>query len=90
MNEHKIFATPWLREDMIMPRAPVSRSISTKILLPFDCSPSSYPALEMATDLAQHLHAELHLLNVITRLAVATGTEFFSETEFFSRDKEPC
>lgn len=44
----------------------------------------------MATDHALHFRAELHLLNVIPMLAVAAGTEFFSETEFLSRDKEPC
>ena len=41
------------------------KSIPTKILLPIDFSPSSKTALEVATDLALHFHAELFLVNVI-------------------------
>jgi nucleotide-binding universal stress UspA family protein len=51
-----------------MHQAPASRSIPTKILLPMDFSPSSDAALAMATDLAHHFHAELHLLQVVPML----------------------
>lgn len=40
-------------------------SIPTRIMLPVDFSPASKAALEMASDLANHFHAELYLLNVI-------------------------
>ena len=47
-----------------MPEVRAFPSIPTKILLPIDFSPSSKAALEMATDLALHFHAELFLVNV--------------------------
>jgi nucleotide-binding universal stress UspA family protein len=53
-----------------------------------DFSPSSSAALEMATDLAQHFHAELLLVNVIPMLPAVTGTEFFSETEFLQETRD--
>lgn len=40
-------------------------TIPTKILLPIDFSPSSHTALERATELAQHFHADLYLVHVI-------------------------
>jgi nucleotide-binding universal stress UspA family protein len=40
-------------------------TIPAKILLPIDFSSSSHEALEQATVLAQHFHAELYLVNVI-------------------------
>jgi nucleotide-binding universal stress UspA family protein len=70
-----------------MPRGPAS-SIPTKILLPMDFSPSSYAALEMATDLARHFQAELCLLNVVPMLPNVTGAEFFSETEFLQQTSD--
>jgi nucleotide-binding universal stress UspA family protein len=48
-------------------------SIPTKILLPLDFSPSSIAALEMATDLALHFHAELFLVNVVPMLTTEVG-----------------
>jgi nucleotide-binding universal stress UspA family protein len=48
-----------------MSQTPASRSIPTKILLPMDFSPCSDAALSMATDLAQHFRAELHLVHVV-------------------------
>ncbi len=63
-----------------MPQAPASRSIPTKILLPMDFSPSSDAALAMATDLAQHFRAELHLLHVVPMIPMATGVDAFPET----------
>jgi len=57
-------------------------SIPTKILLPIDFSPSSQAALEMAADLAQHFHAELHLVNVIPFFPTTTLPDLIPETEF--------
>ena len=57
-------------------------SIPTKILLPIDFSPSSQVALEMAADLAQHFHAELHLVNVIPFFPTTTLPDLIPETEF--------
>lgn len=71
-----------------MPETPISYSIPTKILLPIDFSPSSYVALEMATNLAQHFQAELCLLNVVPMLPTVTGAEFFSETEYLQETKD--
>ena len=41
-------------------------TIPAKILLPIDFSPSSHLALEQATVLAQHFHAELYLVHVVS------------------------
>ena len=49
-----------------------SHFIPTKILVPVDFSSSSDAALETASDLAQHFHAELYLLNVIPMLPMGT------------------
>lgn len=57
-------------------------SIPTKMLLPIDFSPSSQAALEMATDLAKHFHAELYLVNVIPIFSTSTLPDFVPETEF--------
>jgi nucleotide-binding universal stress UspA family protein len=62
-----------------MSEAAVFRSIPTKILLPIDFSPSSDAALGMATDLAQHFRAELHLLHVVPMLPGVTGADSFPE-----------
>jgi nucleotide-binding universal stress UspA family protein len=56
-----------------MPEVRAFPSIPTKILLPIDFSPSSRAALEMATDLALHFHAELFLVNVIPLLVMTTA-----------------
>ena len=40
-------------------------TIPAKILLPIDFSPSSHEALEQATVLAQHFHAEVYLVHVV-------------------------
>ena len=71
-----------------MRQAPVSSSIPKKILLPMDFSPSSYAALEMATDLARHFQAELCLLHVIPMFPAVTGADFFSETEFLQKARD--
>src|ERR1700689_1874852 len=57
-------------------------SIPTKILLPIDFSSSSHAALEMAADLAQHFHAELHLLNVIPIFPTTTLPDLIPESQF--------
>ena len=62
-------------------------SIPTKILLPIDFSPSSQAALEMATDLAQHFHAELHLLNVIPIFPTTTLPDLIPESEFLQETR---
>lgn len=40
-------------------------TIPARILLPIDFSPSSHKALEEATVLAQHFHAEVYLVHVV-------------------------
>jgi len=58
-----------------------------KILLPTDFSPSSHAALEMASNLAIHFHAELYLLNVIHLLPNVSGADFFAEDKVFQKAK---
>jgi nucleotide-binding universal stress UspA family protein len=48
-----------------MPEAYSFSTIPAKILLPIDFSPSSHLALEQATVLAQHFHAEVYLVHVL-------------------------
>ena len=52
-----------------MPAAHAFSTIPAKILLPIDFSPSSHLALEEATVLAQHFHAELFLVHVVAETA---------------------
>jgi len=49
-----------------MPEVHAFSTIPTRILLPIDFSPSSHIALEQATVLAQHFHAELYLVNIVS------------------------
>ena len=49
-----------------MPEVNAVSVIPTKILLPIDFSPSSHLALEQATELALHFHAELYLVHVVS------------------------
>jgi nucleotide-binding universal stress UspA family protein len=49
-----------------MPEAYSFSTIPAKILLPIDFSPSSHAALEQATTLAQHFHAEVYLVYVLS------------------------
>ena len=60
----------------------VSAFSPSKILLPIDFSPSSQAALETAADLAQHFHAELHLVNVIPLFPTSTLPDFVPEEKF--------
>jgi nucleotide-binding universal stress UspA family protein len=87
-DEDTSIATEWFGNEIPMSQTPDSCSIPTRILLPMDFSPSSYKALEMATDLAEHFHAELYLVNVIPLLPTVTGAEFFSETEFLQETRD--
>jgi nucleotide-binding universal stress UspA family protein len=68
-----------------MPEVPAFSSIPTKILLPIDFSPSSQAALEMAADLAQHFHAELHVFNVIPMFPTTTFPDLIPESEFLQK-----
>ena len=68
-----------------MPEVRAFPSIPTKILLPIDFSPSSQAALEMAADLAQHFHAELHLVNVIPMFPTTSLPDQIPEGEFIQQ-----
>ena len=57
-------------------------SIPTRIMLPIDFSPASQAALEMASDLANHFHAELYLLNVIPMFPTPALPDLAPETAF--------
>jgi nucleotide-binding universal stress UspA family protein len=70
-----------------MSQSPTSFSVPKKILLPTDFSASSNAALEAATDLAQHFHAELHLLHIIPAIPNLSGADFFSETSVLEQGR---
>jgi nucleotide-binding universal stress UspA family protein len=57
-------------------------TIPAKILLPIDFSPSSHLALEEATVLAQHFHAEVILVNVIPDNANVAEAKKVAEDHF--------
>jgi nucleotide-binding universal stress UspA family protein len=65
-----------------MPEVVAFPSIPAKILLPIDFSPSSQASLEMASDLAQHFHAELCLVNIIPFFPNAKAPDMIPEGEF--------
>ena len=71
-----------------MPEVRAFPSIPTKILLPIDFSPSSQAALEMAADLAQHFHAELHLVNVIPMFPTTSLPDLIPEGEFIRQARD--
>jgi nucleotide-binding universal stress UspA family protein len=75
----------WLGEEIIMTEMSTFNSIPTKILVPIDFSQSSHAALEMAADLAQHFHAELHLVHVIPTFPRTTFPDFIPETKFLEK-----
>ena len=68
-----------------MPEVHAFSSIPTKILLPIDFSPSSQTAFEMAADLAQHFHAELHMVNIIPFFPTTTLPDFVPEESFIAK-----
>jgi nucleotide-binding universal stress UspA family protein len=59
----------------------------TKILLPIDFSQSSQSALDAAADLAQHFHADLHLVNVIPFFPTSTLPDFVPEEKFVEESR---
>ena len=65
-----------------MPEALRSSFIPTRILVPMDFSASSFAALEMATDLAGHYHAQLVLVHVVPVFVTSTVPDFFPEVKF--------
>ena len=72
----------WNGEETVMPEAYAFSTIPAKILLPIDFSPSSHTALEQATVLAQHFHAEVHLVNVIPEGANVADEKKQAEERF--------
>jgi nucleotide-binding universal stress UspA family protein len=85
IDEDGIPITPWFGEEIIMLPATAPHFIPTKILVPVDFSSSSDAALETASDLAQHFHAELYLLNVIPMLPMGTKAVSFPESEYLHK-----
>ncbi len=65
-----------------MPEVNSFSTIPAKILLPIDFSPSSHDALEQATVLAQHFHAELVLVNVVPETANVAEEKKEAEEHF--------
>jgi len=57
-------------------------TIPAKILLPIDFSPSSHLALEQATVLAQHFHAQIVLVNVIPESTDVDAAKKEAEAHF--------
>ena len=57
-------------------------TIPAKILLPIDFSPSSHAAIEHATVLAQHFHAELILVHVISDACDGEEAKKLAEANF--------
>jgi nucleotide-binding universal stress UspA family protein len=70
-----------------MPEVLAFHSVPTKILLPIDFSPSSQATLEMASDLADHFHAELCLVNVIPFFPTTTVPDMIPEGEFIQESR---
>ena len=81
MDENRAPVTTRLGEVTWCHKGTASHFIPTEILVPVDFSSSSDAALETASDLAQHFHAELYLLNVLPMLPMGTNTVSFPETE---------
>ena len=63
----------------------VPHFIPTRILVPLDFSSSSDAAFETASDLAQHFHAEIYLVNVVAMLPMGTKIVSFPETEYLHK-----
>jgi nucleotide-binding universal stress UspA family protein len=64
-----------------------SKPIPSTILLPIDFSPSSQAALDTATDLALHFHAELFLVNVIPFFSTFTSEFAVPQVQFQQEEK---
>jgi nucleotide-binding universal stress UspA family protein len=65
-----------------MPEVYSFSTIPAKILLPIDFSPSSHLALEQATVLAQHFHAEVFLVHVVDGCCNVEETKKEAEEHF--------
>ena len=72
-------------QEIVIPEVRSFPSIPTKILLPIDFSPSSQAELEMASDLAKHFQAELHLVNVIPMFPTTSLPDLVPEAEFIQQ-----
>jgi len=71
-----------------MQQATASHFIPKRILVPLDFSSSSDAALETASDLAQHFHAELYLVNVVAMLPMGTKIVSFPETGYLHKAED--
>jgi nucleotide-binding universal stress UspA family protein len=87
-DEDRSPAISWFGEEIIMLQATAPHFVPTRILVPVDFSSSSDAALETASDLALHFHAELYLLNVIPMLPMGTKTVSFPETEYLHKAED--
>jgi nucleotide-binding universal stress UspA family protein len=71
-----------LTEETAMSEVYAFSTIPAKILLPIDFSPSSHLALEQATVLAQHFHAELVLVTVLQENSELEADKKVAEAHF--------
>jgi nucleotide-binding universal stress UspA family protein len=69
-------------KEISMPEVYSFSTIPAKILLPIDFSPSSHAALEHATVLAQHFHAELILVYIADESCDAEAAKKVAEANF--------
>jgi nucleotide-binding universal stress UspA family protein len=83
----KLQPLSWFDKETVMAEVRAFPSIPTKILLPIDFSPSSQAALEISADLAEHFHAELHLVNVIPMFPTTTMPDLIPEAEFTKEER---
>jgi nucleotide-binding universal stress UspA family protein len=74
-----------LSGEVLMREMAASSSIPTRILVPIDFSESSHAALITAADLAQHFHAELHLVHILPIFPRTTFPDFMPETTFLHK-----
>ena len=65
-----------------MPEVYSFSTIPARILLPIDFSPSSHEALDQATVLAQHFHAEIYLVHVVPETGDVEGAKKQAESDF--------
>jgi nucleotide-binding universal stress UspA family protein len=69
-------------EESVMPEVYSFSTIPAKILLPIDFSPSSHEALDQATVLAQHFHAEIYLVHVVPESGNVEEAKKQAEADF--------
>ncbi|MGB7546551.1 MAG: universal stress protein [Terracidiphilus sp.] len=63
-------------------------AIPTRILVPIDFSSSSRAALDVATELADKFHAEVHLLNVIPAFPNVSLPDSITEASIVEKGKQ--